>query len=93
MKVFLSATGILHCDRQDFGACALQNLFVDLFGFVAALILGFVVPVCWLLANGILIVVGWKHQDGRRNLLVASLAINGLAAAILCLFWLVVLLF
>ena len=84
--VFAVITGGLHCNRQDFGGCALQNLFVDFFGFILALLFGLVIPFCLLLTNVILIVAGWKQENGRKNLLIASLAMDILALFLVFLF-------
>ena len=86
IAVFLIVTGGLHCDRQDYGGCALQNMFVDLFGFILTLLFGLIIPFCLVLANVILIIVGWKKEDGGKNLLIASVAMDILALGMVFVF-------
>ena len=81
--IFLLATGALECQRQDFGGCALQNLFVGLLGFFVAVIFGLIIPVFLILANVIISVVGLKRRDGGKNLLLASLGFDGLALVLM----------
>ena len=84
---FMRVGGMLGCDAVvSFAGCPLPNLYYGFgelfFGLlvgILTMILGLTIPIVWTVANGILIVVGWKQQDDRKNLLIASLALSGLA--------------
>ena len=87
---FMRVSGMLGCDQVvAFIGCPAPNLyygfgafFFGLLMLILTLILGLTIPILWTLANGILIVAGWKQQDDRKNLLIASLALSGLAFVI-----------
>ena len=89
---FMRVSGMLGCDEiVAFAGCPMPNLYYGfgayIYGFfvlILTLILALTIPICWLITNGILIVVGWSQQDDRKNLLIASLALNGLTL-IICL--------
>lgn len=84
--IFITAIGGLECSRQDFGACALQNLFVQLLEVVLVLLFVLTIPVCFILTNGILTVAGLMQKEGKKDLIVASLVLNVMALIVpLCM--------
>lgn len=87
---FMRVSGMLGCDQVvAFAGCPAPNLYYGFGAFffgllilILTLILGLTIPLVWTAANGIFVASGWKQPDDRKNLLIASLALSGLALVI-----------